>query len=219
MKVLVIEDEAALRRTLGRALREEGYVVEETGEGAEALLWVRHTEFDLIVLDVMLPQVDGWEILRAVRKRGDTPVLMLTARDAVADRVRGLDLGSDDYLVKPFELPELLARVRALVRRAARQPQPAIDLGDGLELDTVGRQARRGGEVVELTAKEYALLEWLVRQRGRVVPREVLYEHLFPEDHESTSNLLDVYVCNLRRKLGREVVQTRRGLGYTIPCR
>jgi two-component system OmpR family response regulator len=219
MKILVIEDEAPLRRTLERALREEDFLVESAAEGDSGLALALHGAFDLILLDVMLPSIDGWEILRRLRadQRNKTPVLMLTARDAVADRVRGLDLGSDDYLVKPFDLTELLSRVRALLRRAAREPSPVLDLGEGIAIDTVARRVNRDGEPVELTGKEYTLLEWLARHRGRVVTRETLYAHLFHDEDDSASNLIEVYVCNLRRKLGHAVVETRRGLGYVMP--
>ena len=222
MKLLIIEDEAPLRRTLERALREEDYLVESAADGPTGLALALHGAFDAILLDVMLPGMDGWEILRRLRsaRAGEppVPVLMLTARDAVADRVRGLDTGADDYLVKPFDLSELLSRVRALLRRSARDSAPILDLGQGIRLDPVARCVTRDGQAVELTAKEFSLLEWLARHRGRVVARDTLYAHLFDDEDDTASTLLEVYVCNVRRKLGRSVVETRRGLGYVVPA-
>lgn len=218
MKILVVEDEPPLRRSLERALREEDYIVETASDGPDGLALALRGDFDLVLLDVMLPGLDGWEILRRLRATPGlrTPVLMLTARDAVSDRVRGLDLGSDDYLVKPFDLSELLSRVRALLRRASAQPSPILVLPGDVRLDTTARLATRAGEPVELTAKEYRLLEWLARRRGRVVDRETLYAHLFADEDDSSSNLIEVYVCTLRRKLGRDLIETRRGLGYVV---
>jgi two-component system OmpR family response regulator len=163
----------------------------------------------------MLPRIEGWELLRRLRKKKKTPVLMLTARDAVPDRVRGLDTGADDYLVKPFDLAELLARLRALIRRAASQVQSRLELGD-VVLDTAARTVARDGEPVILTAREYALVEFLALHRGKVVTRTMLYEHLFDENDSTLSNLLDVHVSNIRKKLGHEFITTRRGHGYCI---
>ncbi|MGE0609472.1 MAG: winged helix-turn-helix domain-containing protein, partial [Pirellulales bacterium] len=168
-----------------------------------------------IILDVMLPKVDGWKLLATLRKSKPTPVLMLTARDAVADRVRGLDNGADDYLVKPFVLSELAARVRALIRRAAGNAQSVIDLGE-VRIETASRTVLRGDEEVELTAKEYALVEYLAMHRGTLVTRTMIYDHIFDERDDSLSNLVDVYVSNIRRKLGHELITTRRGQGYLI---
>lgn len=217
MRILIIEDEAQLRSTLQRALAEEGHVIETAADGTVGLLQSVHGSFDLILLDVMLPDYNGWEILRTLRKKGNpTPVLMLTARDAVEDRVKGLDLGCDDYLPKPFDLSELLARVRALLRRAAKQPSPIVDLLGGVALDTVAKRVTLNGEAVDLTAREYALLEFLAARRGRVVTREQLEVHVLPDETDTSSNMIEVYVCNLRRKLGRELIETRRGMGYTM---
>jgi two-component system, OmpR family, response regulator len=219
MKLLVVEDEAPLRRTLERALREEGFLVESAADGPTGLAFALHTPFDLVLLDVMLPGLDGFEILRRLREggRAPTPVLMLTARDGFADRVRGLDTGADDYLVKPFDLAELLSRIRALLRRAAQQPSPTLKLPEGVALDTVARSVSKDGAPVELTAMEYSLLEWLSLHRGRVADRDTLYAHLFNDEEDTSSNLIEVHVCNLRRKLGRGVIETRRGLGYVMP--
>lgn len=220
MKLLVVEDEAPLRRSLERALREEDYIVETAADGPDGLALALRGDFDLVLLDVMLPGMDGWEVLRRLRTVPHLrlPVLMLTARDAVADRVRGLDLGSDDYLIKPFDLAELLSRVRALLRRAVGVPTPVLHLPGEVRLDTTARLATRAGNPVELTAKEYRLLEWLAHHRGRVVTRETLYAHLFADEEDASSNLIEVYVCTLRRKLGRDLVETRRGLGYVMPA-
>jgi len=215
MRLLVVEDEEDLRRGLEQALREEGYAVDATGEGADAIYKAETWDYDAIVLDIMLPGIDGWEILQRLRRRKKTPVLLLTARDQVRDRVRGLDLGADDYLVKPFDLGELFARVRALIRRAADNPSPVILFGE-ISLNTTARAVSVGGAEVSLTAREYALLEYLSSRRGKVVSRTELYDHLFAEEDESYSNLLDVHVCNLRRKLGKDLIQTRRGHGYVI---
>jgi two-component system OmpR family response regulator len=168
-----------------------------------------------VVLDIMLPGIDGWEVLRRLRKTKKTPVLMLTARDAVRDRVRGLDSGADDYLVKPFELPELLARLRALIRRSASKAQPQLEIGD-VTIDTAARKVSRQGQEVLLTAREYTLLEFLALHRDELVTRTMLYDHLFDENDDTLSNLLDVHVSNLRKKLGHDFITTRRGHGYCI---
>ncbi len=215
MRLLVVEDEEDLRRGLEQALREEGYAVDGAGDGTDALYKAETWEYDAIVLDIMLPGLDGLEILRRVRKTKTVPVLLLTARDGVGDRVRGLDLGADDYLVKPFDLGELLARIRALIRRSAGAPDPVLTFGP-VSVNTVARTVAVEGEAVELTAREYALLEYLARRRGAVVSRTELYDHLFAEEDESYSNLLDVHVCNLRRKLGKDFIETRRGHGYVV---
>jgi two-component system OmpR family response regulator len=215
MRLLIVEDEEDLRRGLEQALREEGYAVDASGEGADALYKAETWDYDAIVLDIMLPGLDGWEILQRLRKKKKTPVLLLTARDAVQDRVRGLDLGADDYLVKPFDLDELLARVRSLIRRAAAAPNPVMILGP-VSINTIARTVAVEGSEIALTAREFALIEYLATRRGKVVSRTELYDHLFAEEDESYSNLLDVHVCNLRRKLGKDLIQTRRGHGYVI---
>ena len=163
----------------------------------------------------MLPKLDGWGVLEKLRKQKKTPVLMLTARDASRDRVRGLDIGADDYVVKPFDLPELLARLRALIRRAAGETRNIIEIGEVI-IDTAARSVTNNGAPVTLTAREYSLLEFLALHRREVVTRTALYEHLFDEDDSTLSNLLDVHVSNLRKKLGAEFITTRRGHGYCI---
>jgi len=216
MRVLVVEDEPDLLAGIARALRDEGYAVDTAEDGEDGLFKAESWPYDAIVLDIMLPGLDGWEILRRLRAAGRrVPVLMLTARDAVADRVRGLDSGADDYLTKPFALDELLARVRALIRRGADQPSPVIPLADAV-LDLHARAVLRNGRPVPLTPREYALVEYLALHRGRVVSRTELYDHLFGEDDDTLSNLLDVHVSNIRRKLGHDFIQTRRGHGYLI---
>ena len=215
MRILVVEDEPDLLASLNKALREDGYAVDGAADGEEGLYKAESFEYDAIVLDIMLPKLDGWELLRRLRKSRKTPVLLLTARDAVKDRVRGLDIGADDYLIKPFDLNELLARLRALIRRAAQQAESLLDMG-GVTLDLAARRVVKQGECVPLTAREYALLEYLAMHRGKVVTRTMLYEHLFDENDSSLSNLLDVHVSNLRKKLGHDFIQTRRGHGYSI---
>lgn len=215
MRLLVVEDEADLRGTLEQALREEGYAVDLAGEGEDGWFKAANWDYDAIVLDVMLPGMDGWEILRRLREKKKTPVLLLTARDALRDRVRGLDLGSDDYLVKPFDLDELLARLRAIIRRSTGEANPAIRFGS-VTVDTVRRVVIGEAGEIDLTAREYALVELLALRRGKVVSRTELYDHLFAEEDESFSNLLDVHVCNVRKKVGKNFIQTRRGLGYVL---
>ena len=215
MRLLVIEDDPALQRTLAAALREEGYAVDVASDGAEGLFKAQQNAYDAILLDVMLPKLDGWGVLAALRPACRTPVLMLTARDAVPDRIKGLNAGADDYLTKPFDIDELLARLRALIRRSAGQTHPTLTIGE-LVLDTAARRACVAGAEIVLTAREYSLLEYLALHRGEVVSRTTLYEHLFDEDDDSLSNLLDVHVSNLRKKLGHDLIVTRRGLGYCI---
>ncbi len=215
MRILVVEDEPRLLRNLAKALREEGYAVDTAEAGDEGLYKAESYNYDAIVLDVMLPALDGWGVLDNLRKQKQTPVLMLTARDAHNDRVRGLDTGADDYLVKPFDLAELLARLRALIRRSAGQARPALELGD-VVMDTRARSVTRAGEPVTLTAREYAILEYLALHRGEVVTRTTLYEHLFDENDDTLSNLVDVHVFSIRKKLGHNLITTRRGQGYCI---
>jgi len=199
MRVLVIEDEPRLLRSLAKALREEGYAVDTAEEGDDGLFKAESYDYDALVLDVMLPRVDGWEVLQRLRRKKKTPVLMLTAKDTPKDRVRGLDSGADDYLVKPFDVSELLARIRALIRRAAGQARAEIELGDVL-MDTRARSVSRAGQPVTLTAREYAILEYLALHRGEVVTRSTLYEHLFDENDDTLSNLVDVHIFSQSEK-------------------
>lgn len=215
MRILVVEDEPRLLRSLAKALREEGYAVDTADNGQDGLYKAEASDYDAVVLDVMLPGLSGWEVLEKLRSSKSTPVLMLTARDATADRVRGLDTGADDYLVKPFDLSELLARLRALIRRAARQAQAVLQVRD-IEIDLRARSVRRAGETVSLTPREYAILEYLALHSDEVVSRTQLYEHLFDETDDTLSNLIDVHVFSIRKKLGPDLILTRRGQGYLI---
>ena len=215
MRILIVEDEPDLLRSLAQALREEGYAVDTANNGEDGLFNAESYDYDAIVLDVMLPGIDGWEILKRLRKTKKSPVLMLTARDQTRDRVRGLDTGADDYMVKPFDLPELFARLRALIRRSANKSTNLIEIGQ-VTIDTAARIVTRAEAPVELTAREYALVEFLALHRGKVVTRTQLYEHLFDESDSTLSNLLDVHVSNIRKKLGYDFITTRRGHGYCI---
>jgi two-component system OmpR family response regulator len=215
MRLLVIEDDSALRQSLAATLREENYAVDTAADGEEGAYKARYGGYDAILLDLMLPRLDGWQVLARLRPECRTPVLMLTARDAVTDRVKGLNEGADDYLTKPFDIDELLARIRALIRRAAGRTHPVLAIGE-VSVDTALRRVMRDGVEIALTAREYALLEYLAVHRSEIVTRTMLYEHLFDEDYSTLSNLLDVHVSNLRKKLGRDLIVTRRGHGYCI---
>lgn len=215
MRVLVIEDETRLLRNLTKALREEGYAVDAAADGEEGLYKAQSNDYDAVVLDVMLPKLDGWKVLERLRKTKKTPVLFLTARDTTADRIRGLDGGGDDYLVKPFDLSELFARLRAVIRRSAAQPSPILAL-EKVSIDTRARTVAVEGKPIPLTAKEYMILEYLAQHRGKVITRTELYEHVFDEHADTLSNLLDVHVYNLRKKMATDLIATRRGHGYCI---
>jgi two-component system OmpR family response regulator len=215
MRILIVEDEPDLLRSLAQAFREEGYAVDSANNGEDGLFNAESYDYDAIILDVMLPKLDGWEILKRLRQTKKTPVLMLTARDQSRDRVKGLDTGADDYVVKPFDLPELFARLRALIRRSANKTTNVIEIGD-VKIDTAARSILLQDKTVELTAREYSLVEFLAVHRGEVVTRTQLYEHLFDENESTLSNLLDVHVSNVRKKLGAEFITTRRGHGYCI---
>ena len=220
MRVLVAEDHASLARSIANGLREEGFAVDLTGDGEEALQWSKVNPYDCIVLDIMLPSRDGWSVLQNIRRNGSNiPVLLLTARDAVEDRVKGLNLGADDYLVKPFAFEELVARVRALVRRGHNQKSTIITIAD-LEVDTASKTVQRSGRSIALSAREYALLEYLVHREGRVVSRGEIWDHIYDQADETTSNVVDVYIGYLRNKIDRDfpvkLIHTRRGLGYVL---
>ncbi len=215
MRLLVIEDQPELRSVLYAMLEEEGYAVDLSADGAQGLAKATTWSYDAIVLDLMLPKLDGWKLLDELRKTLKIPVLILSARDGLDDRVRGLDLGADDYLAKPFERSELLARLRALIRRSAGQTSSIISIGE-LAIDFRARQVSRGDELVSLTAREFGLLEYLAMHRGKVISRRELYDHLFDELDDPASNIVDVYISYLRRKLGSELIETRRGQGYVI---
>lgn len=216
MRLLIAEDEIDLARTLRKALAEDGYAVDLAADGVDALTKSQAVPYDAMVLDLMLPSLAGLDVLTALRRSGvRTPVLILTARDAVDDKVRGLNAGADDYLTKPFVLTELLARIRALIRRASAQPTTEVAVGP-LVLDTAARVVRRDGTPIELTAREYAILELLARRKGTVVTRSVIYDHVYDEHEDTLSNVIDVFVATLRRKIGADVIRTRRGHGYVI---
>jgi DNA-binding response OmpR family regulator len=220
MRVLLVEDSRRLRETVGTWLRHHGYVVDTGADGEGGWLQAKVNDYDVIVLDVMLPKMDGLEILKRLREcRKDTHVLLLTARDTVADRVRGLELGADDYLVKPFALEELLARVNALCRRAYGGTDGHLTVGD-LAIDTNARKVRRAGQVVGLQPREYALLEYLARRRGHIVTRSEIEAHIYGGEVDTLSNSVDSAICGLRRKLAEfssvPLIHTRRGLGYEL---
>jgi DNA-binding response OmpR family regulator len=221
MRVLIVEDERKISAYVKRGLEEQGYAVDAAYTGTEALDYADAAPYDLILLDILLPEMDGLAVCRELRRKGNrTPVLMLTARDAIDDRVAGLDAGADDYLVKPFALKELLARLRALNRRSADVPKsPVLQLAD-LTLDTLTRRVKRGKKTIELAAKEYAVLECLLREPERVLTRTQIAEHVWNYDVFNQSNIVDVYIKNLRRKIddGFEVklIHTIRGAGYRL---
>jgi DNA-binding response OmpR family regulator len=219
MRLLLAEDDRYLSAMLAKGLREHAYAVDVVPDGDAAIGLSAINEYDVIMLDVMMPRRDGFAVCRELRRRGiDAPVLMLTARDSVSDKVEGLDAGADDYLAKPFEFAELLARLRALLRRAREIREPEITIAD-LVVDTRGQTARRGGTLLPLTTKEYALLEYLARNVGRVVGRADISAHVWDDNHDPGSNAIDVCVTRLRRKVdsGREpLIHTRRGAGYLL---
>ena len=215
MRVLVVEDEPDLLSTIAQVLREEGYAVDEAADGQEGLYKATSWEYDAIVLDLLMPKLTGWQVLESLRKTHKTPVLILTARDGVNDRVCGLDGGADDYLSKPFHLAELKARLRAIIRRSVGLASSEILIGE-LTVDTKAKTVRRGETQLLLTPREFSLLELLALHRGQVVSRTQIYEHLFDENEDSLSNLVDVHVSNLRRKLGKDFITTRRGQGYML---
>jgi two-component system OmpR family response regulator len=220
MRVLVVEDEIKMAGLLRRGLGEEGLAVDVAGSGEDALIRTGATEYDAIVLDVMLPGISGFETCRRMREKGTwSPVLMLTARDSVEDRIAGLDGGADDYLTKPFSLGELSARLRALIRRQPNERPTVIAVGD-IELDPARRRVARGGTEIELSAKEFSLLETFMRSPGRVLTRFQLLEHAWDYSYEHRSNVVDVYVRYLREKLDRpfgvQSIETVRGTGYRL---
>jgi two-component system OmpR family response regulator len=220
MRVLVVEDEAKMAGLLKRGLEHEGYAVDLAGDGDEALWAAREFDFDAIVLDAMIPQPDGFEVCRTLRAEGRwTPVLLLTARDGVDDRVLGLDAGADDYLTKPFEFTELFARLRALTRRPLGARPTVLEVGD-LVLDPATRDVRRGEVPISLSAKQFAILEQFMRRPGEVLSRADLLEHVWDFAYEGTSNLVDVYVRTLRERIDRpfgvDSIETVRGAGYRL---
>ncbi|MFI5335713.1 MAG: response regulator transcription factor [Opitutales bacterium] len=221
MRILLVEDSARLQRGIATALRRTGYAVDTAGDGETGLWLAESHDYDAVILDIMLPKRDGLEVLRTLREHGRlTHVLLLTARDTVADRVTGLQAGADDYLVKPFALEELLARVQALCRRTYGAKQTRMAVAD-LEIDSAAHIVRRAGQAIELTAREYQLLEYLARRRGEVVSRTDIEAHIYDGQVDPMSNVVDSAVCNLRKKLAvtdaaAPLIHTRRGLGYIL---
>src|SRR5271170_3774001 len=220
MRLLLIEDHEPLVRALKRGLEEEGFAVDTATDGEEGAHKARTAEYDVIILDIMLPKEDGLSLLKKWRRAGlKSHVLLLTARGTIEDKVKGLDLGADDYLTKPFQLEELLARLRALIRRRHEIKDPIIRVHD-LEIDTSARTIRRGGQAIHLTPREYALLQFLAFHRGKVVSRSMIWEHLYDEQDETTSNVVDVYIRYLRNKIDKgfdpPLILTRWGEGYLL---
>jgi DNA-binding response OmpR family regulator len=220
MRILVVEDERKVSSFIRRGLEEERYIVETASDGEEGLVLALENHFDAIVLDVMLPKMDGYSVLRELRAAGKSvPVLMLTARGSMEDRVQGLDLGADDYLAKPFHFEELAARLRSILRRSTTEKTTKIQVGD-LVLDLVTHFAYREGKEIELTTKEYALLEYLMRNRDRILSRSMIMQHVWKHNFDPESNIIDVYVKRLRQKIERPeappMIQSIRGVGYRM---
>lgn len=223
MRVLLIEDSRRLQQSIAKALRHTGYAVDTAGDGEEGLKHLQDNAYDVVILDLMLPNMDGMEVLTRLRaSQNHAAVLILSAKDAVQDRVKGLQSGADDYMIKPFALEELLARVETLCRRRYLQTDPCLRIGS-LEIDTARKEVRVNGKLVDLTPREYRLLEFLAVRQGTVVSRDEIEEHIYDDRTEPMSNVVDSAVCNLRRKLdvpGQEsVLRTRRGMGYVLASR
>jgi DNA-binding response OmpR family regulator len=221
MRFLLVEDDVALAKSLERGLREQAYAVDVATDGEDALYKAAINPYDAIILDVNLPKIDGFAVCHSIRKLGSAVrILMLTARGDTEDRIHGLDSGADDYLVKPFEFEELLARLRALLRRRGEQVDQAIYLLDNMEIDFPKQRVHRGGEIVELTTKEFTLLAYLARNEGKVVGRAELTEHVWDNNHDPATNAVEVYINRLRKKIDRSgftpLIQTRRGSGYYL---
>ena len=217
MKILVVEDDYDVRASLVMTLEDERFVVDAVDNGPEGLYRAQEWKYDLILLDVMLPEMDGWQILEALRKeKNTTPVLMLTALDALDDRVKGLNSGADDYLAKPYSERELLARIRALYRRSVGQSNDVIEIGE-VEINTVEHTVSKKGEAIELTAAQYRIVEYLGTRAGAIVARSDLAEAIVGEVEAAISNVIDVQIYHIRRKLGKGFIENRRGLGYLVP--
>ena len=220
MKILLAEDEVDLNNVVTRYLKKNGYSVDSVLDGEEALDYLEYSEYDLVILDIMMPKVDGFEVIKKLRDKGNhTSVLMLTARDSADDKVKGLDLGADDYIVKPFDFNELMARIRAVVRRKYGNSSNKLVIGD-LILDTSEKSVTRAGKQIELTAKEYEVLEYLMQSKNRILSRDQIKEHVWDFDYEGDSNIIDVLIKNIRKKIdiedGKQIIYTKRGLGYVI---
>lgn len=215
MRILVVEDEPDLLRTIAKALREKGYAVDEATNGSDGLSFAAISRYDAIVLDMMMPVMDGAQFLGSFRKLYSTPILILSARDTVANRVNGLNLGADDYLTKPFAMPELFARLQALIRRSLGTSENITTIR-GVTINFGSRLVNVGSRSVDLTAKEFSILEMLVLKKNRVVTRTEIYEHVYDANEDSMSNLVDVHISNIRKKIEEDIIETRRGLGYII---
>ena len=220
MKILLAEDEVDLNNVVTRYLKKNGYSVDSVLDGEEALDYLEYGEYDLVILDIMMPKVDGFEVIKKLRDKGNhTSVLMLTARDSADDKVKGLDLGADDYIVKPFDFNELLARIRAVVRIKYGHSSNKLVIGD-LILDTSEKSVTRAGKQIELTGKEYEVLEYLMQSKNRILSRDQIKEHVWDFDYEGDSNIIDVLIKNIRKKIdiedGKQIIYTKRGLGYVI---
>ena len=215
MRVLVVEDEPRLSALVRQGLEENGFCVDVAPDGESGLYEAQSLDYDAVILDLLLPRMDGWTVLKKLRARKKTPVLLLTARDTLADKVKGLNSGADDYLTKPFEVKELVARLRALIRRASDKPDPVITLGE-VDVDTSARVVRRKGKAVDLTGKEYAVVELLALHRGELVTRTMIYDHVYDDREDTLSNVVDVFVARIRKKLGNGFVETRKGQGYIV---
>ncbi|YCM42696.1 response regulator transcription factor [Verrucomicrobiaceae bacterium 227] len=215
MRILVVEDQDDLREIIVETLREESFATDSSPDGEEGLYKALNWDYDLVVLDVLMPVMDGWEVLQKLRAEKQTPVLMLTALDSVRDKVKGLNHGADDYLAKPFDLTELVARVRAVIRRHGGERRPELSIGD-ITISTTAKTISLKGKAVEVTAREYAMAELMIQHKDEVVTRDFLYEHLFDENDDTMSNMLDVYVYKLRQKFGKDFIKTRRGQGYIV---
>lgn len=220
MRVLLVEDDVRIAGFVAKGLRENSYAIDVASDGESGLYQAEINDYDLIILDINLPKKDGFQICRELREAGNSvPILMLTARDALDDRISGLDTGADDYLTKPFEFRELLARLRALSRRHSEIRPRKITIAD-LEIDTISRRVARGGNAIELTTKEYAFLEFLAINKGKVVGREEISEHVWDENFDAFSNLIEVYIKRLRTKMDQgfsiQLIRTRRGSGYIL---
>ena len=220
MKILLAEDEVDLNNVVTRYLKKNGYSIDSVLDGEEALDYLEYGEYDLVILDIMMPKVDGFEVIKKLRNKGNhTSILMLTARDSADDKVKGLDLGADDYIVKPFDFNELMARIRAVVRRKYGNSSNKLVIGD-LILDTSEKSVTRAGKQIELTGKEYEVLEYLMQSKNRILSREQIKEHVWDFDYEGDSNIIDVLIKNIRKKIdveaGKQIIYTKRGLGYVI---
>jgi len=213
MKVLLIEDNDHLRRSVNALLSEYGYDVMSVANGSEGVERALQWSFDIIILDIMMPVMDGWEAMKKIRETKETPIIMLTARDSVEEKIKALDLGADDYINKPFDIAELIARIKSVTRRTAPNNDRIIEAG-GLIIDTLSRSVTMNNEVIDLTSKEFSIIEMFAFNQGKVITREKIYDIHFSDEDEKTSNILDVYIYKLRKKLGKDTIKTKRGYGY-----